>query len=1211
MSLFDKLLKKLKKDQPNTNDNDKSKIGNSFKDIIFDWFNTNNDSVENFVSEFLDPCIAVYSKDANNKHYLENYPDKAYESYFNRHAIIYLAAKYPDNDWFKKLFNFLMNKENREAYSIKDAIRKNSYLHTFIDESPELINTLIAGEVIIKCYHALYDNRDSNISYLSSIPYQITSALNVKLESAFEKIIRYINLQETEGVLYIISNSISNYSIENVSQKSVDKLNEVQLNKLQSYNSKNFNNISHELAIDFNNTILSINRSKVYQETEYKKRKYLSLKDFPEITNFLDKYSKDKAALIEYYIYNIGRNYLSKDFLKIHKGIVNTLCKGTVLNKSESLSILDTTINSNLEFLHNSLLSQLIDNSAANQNDFKDIVDRFEIKLLQDIEHQMDTAKFQISFDVITKNRKSQDPIQQSITNAKYNGIYGDVDFQYNWISININDKKQGEASINAILKRLNTIFPCSLKHLARMMNHIHNEMTLAKINIDGTDYEFTLNIIRELNDILSAKQTGYRLLPILIKKRKDSKHRKYGESNYKCSIELLNFEQYKYYKKHVLKDDQLINSNLIRNIIFLNHEAKLITIDEINSEESNQRLSFENDPSWKWFKDQYVDKLESADKWYNLIDILSRCKGASKPNKEWVKDINLAIVKFGKDRYFKELGVMISNSLKETFWFVNQYKTTIKGILWSCMLNPTDESLSIIQSVIVVAYTKIPGIGPKSTALGNVGLNALVLSKDDRAFGIMNLMRNKSKYQRFIKAIDKYSDKFLETADGNPEELADKSIPDFGFTANSKTITINSSISAIFLIKNLKLSKKWTIDGKLQTSMPSIVKEEYKTQEKEIAAEFKRINLIYKQLKDRVKTYWLYNRKWDFALWQESILNHNLLNSYLTNMIWSNETNQTTFIYRNEQMIDNEGKEVISASTDIISLWHPATSNVSEIKKWQNFIFSHKIIQPLRQAYREHYPFSDTEANGTSSERFTHHFLKVRSLMAIANSAAWIFTYEHEGLSWPRKYIKPLDITVHLKCDYNRNDFAIPTKELYFTQGNSTKLNYKNETEKIVIKSIPAKTRSELCRDMDLFIATTSIANDPELSLKSEDQKFYREDFHQGHFSDNASAKIRKQIIETISPNLGILPTFDKNYLIVEGKLKTYRINLGSGFAQLADSQKHINLLPDIQPMKKSKKIHTPIQDDETLYVILAKVKHLKDDDKISDEKFIEAINS
>jgi len=214
MSLFDKLLKKLKKDQPNTNDNDKSKIGNSFKDIIFDWFNTNNDSVENFVSEFLDPCIAVYSKNANNKHYLENYPDKAYESYFNRHAIIYLAAKYPDNDWFKKLFNFLMNKENREAYSIKDAIRKSSYLHTFKDESPELINTLIAGEVIIKCYHALYDNRDSNISYLSSIPYQITSALNVKLESAFEKIIRYINLQETEGVLYIISNSISNYSIE-------------------------------------------------------------------------------------------------------------------------------------------------------------------------------------------------------------------------------------------------------------------------------------------------------------------------------------------------------------------------------------------------------------------------------------------------------------------------------------------------------------------------------------------------------------------------------------------------------------------------------------------------------------------------------------------------------------------------------------------------------------------------------------------------------------------------------------------------------------------------------------------------------------------------------------------------------------------------------------------------------------------------------------
>ena len=93
------------------------------------------------------------------------------------------------------------------------------------------------------------------------------------------------------------------------------------------------------------------------------------------------------------------------------------------------------------------------------------------------------------------------------------------------------------------------------------------------------------------------------------------------------------------------------------------------------------------------------------------------------------------------------------------------------------------------------------------------------------------------------------------------------------------------------------------------------------------------------------------------------------------------------------------------------------------------------------------------------------------------------------------------------------------------------------------------------------------------------------------------------------MAPSIGINATFEKNYLVVQGKLNKYRINLGSGFAQLANSQKHINLLPDIQPVKKSKKVHFPIQNDETLYIILAKAKFLVNDDKIDDPKFKKAI--
>lgn len=152
--------------------------------------------------------------------------------------------------------------------------------------------------------------------------------------------------------------------------------------------------------------------------------------------------------------------------------------------------------------------------------------------------------------------------------------------------------------------------------------------------------------------------------------------------------------------------------------------------------------------------------------------------------------------------------------------------------------------------------------------------------------------------------------------------------------------------------------------------------------------------------------------------------------------------------------------------------------------------------------------------------------------------------------------------------------------------------------------EAIPAKTRSELCRDADLIIATSSIANDPELSIQSEEFRHYREDFNLGKFSANASAKVRKNILEQVAPALKIQnPEFEGNYMIVKGSSNNYRINLGSGFAQIEGSQRHINLLPDIKPMKQSKKIHIPIQDDETLYIILAKALFLQQDAQVRDE--------
>jgi hypothetical protein len=1203
MSLLDKLLKKLQRTEEGP-----SEVDFELKDILFDWFNDNNDTIKSFYKNFLEPCIEVYKKNERTKKYIEDYPEKAIEHYFNQHAILYLAANYPDNTRFKILLDYLLSNKN-QAYAIKDSIINVPSQYQFQQEETHLWDVLKTGNTIIKIYHAIYDMRDYNISYMSSMSSYLRFLTIDRSENIFKKVIAYFNQQNFSDKLHVLIDAIPPSNKTGYNYNSVSILKNERKKHLDYYNKNNSIEITDTFSQDFEDSFFNIEYTQIYKETSSNKRRYLKLEQFPEATKFISKNSNNKDSIIKYYLLRIGFSRLSSDLTKIHKGLFSEIHRNLNLSKESFLSIINSKIKQNHSLIYNELLAPILKDEVIIGGLTNELVDQFEFKLHQDIIHHSDLIEFQPCFDAILTHRKEdKDEITHSLTVAKYNGLYGGVDFNDYWIMPNISSNKHINSNINQILERLNLLFPSSLKSFDKQ-NHYNNNK-LCTLNIDGKDYDFRSKIIIELNEILRTKKTGYRFLPILIQKRANYRDSSSDQDMFKCSIELLCYSQFKFLNNTQYSQHSVSNSNFIQSIKYQNLEAPLFNYSEKKNTKVSNKISFANNPSWKWFKDKYVDKLESSKKWYPILDLHIQCKGSAKPNKQWSVQINNAINQFGKERYFKELGSLISDSLNESFWFIDNYRVPIKGIIWSCALNPSSESLSIIRSIVEAAYTKIPNVGPKSASLGNLCLNAFVLSKSDEAFGIMNLIRNKSKYQRFIKAIDKSIDKYLEHSTGDAEELADKTIPNFGFKDTSKTILINNNISAVFLIQKNKLSKKWLVDGKMQSTTPSIIKEKYNALGKEVAAEFKRINSVYKQLKERIKTYWLYDRKWKYDFWHKYLFSHPLLKGYLENMIWSNETNGQSFIYKNGDFVNSNNKVIISGSNDIINLWHPVLATSVEVSEWSSFIFTNRINQPLRQVFREHYPFSSEELSNTKSKRFAHHFLTVKKLMAIANSAGWVFTYEHSGDSWPRKFIKPLNSTVHLKCDYSRYDYAIPTKEIYFTTGNTVKLNSTTKIEEKLLSEIPSVTLSEICRDMDLFIATSSIANDPNLSLKTEKEKFYREDFSTSYFSDNASVKVRKQVINIIGPSIGVNPVFEKNYLLVEGKLNKYRINLGSGFAQLSDSQKHINLFPDIQPMKKSKKIHSPIQDDETLYIILAKAKFLINDNQINDPKFIEIIS-
>ena len=68
----------------------------------------------------------------------------------------------------------------------------------------------------------------------------------------------------------------------------------------------------------------------------------------------------------------------------------------------------------------------------------------------------------------------------------------------------------------------------------------------------------------------------------------------------------------------------------------------------------------------------------------------------------------------------------------------------------------------------------------------------------------------------------------------------------------------------------------------------------------------------------------------------------------------------------------------------------------------------------------------------------------------------------------------------------------------------------------------------------------------------------------------------------------------------MVEGKLRTYRIHLGSGNIQMEPNSQYLCIVPDRGSPRKN--VRLPFEGDETLAVIISKAFMLADDDKIKD---------
>lgn len=167
------------------------------------------------------------------------------------------------------------------------------------------------------------------------------------------------------------------------------------------------------------------------------------------------------------------------------------------------------------------------------------------------------------------------------------------------------------------------------------------------------------------------------------------------------------------------------------------------------------------------------------------------------------------------------------------------------------------------------------------------------------------------------------------------------------------------------------------------------------------------------------------------------------------------------------------------------------------------------------------------------------------------------------------------------------------------------------NSHESLPLSAVPSIVFSEIMRDVDLFVGVTSVGNDPRWHDGGPNHRFI--DYWQGYSFGEVSetAATRRAVLQRLIPRLTIADrcTFSDRFLIIRGKLRIYKIHLGSGNILMEPNDQYLCIVP-AQGKSQTDGLFLPFEGDDRLSVILSKALLLADDTSITDSTILNQIS-
>ena len=502
------------------------------------------------------------------------------------------------------------------------------------------------------------------------------------------------------------------------------------------------------------------------------------------------------------------------------------------------------------------------------------------------------------------------------------------------------------------------------------------------------------------------------------------------------------------------------------------------------------------------------------------------------------------------------------------------------KGAVWLLALTNRPDMASTIGDLAVGCLRKVPMLGAVSQKVGFACVQALGSMECNDAVSQLARLRTRIKYSVAQSLIEKSLRQAAQRRGLTVDEVEDFAVKPHALDSEGKTdVAIGDVTVTVQLSVEGQSAVIWrNADGKAVKSAPPTVKKTFSKEVKAVSALAKELEQDYSAQRYRLESSFMQGRTMPAAHWRQYFLDHPLLGFLGRKLIWvfSSEEWERSGLYCNGQVYSRQGEPIDLAHATKVRLWHPLSSESSEVRAWRDRIFALGLRQPFKQAYREFYEVSEEERRTKMySNRFAGILMRQHQFASLCRAKGWNYRLMGSGFDGFNVPIKLLpswnmhaEFYVDLPADRKPSlaDSALSEQShvgINLFLG-SDQVRFYRDRREIAIEDVPAIVYSEVMRDVDLFTSVSAVGPDETWSDQGD-----RGIGVLGSRTDRADvAGVLALRIETIARVLPLTTIadrckIDRVWLMVQGQLGTYRIHIpwGSVFRVAESGVRHLNI--------------------------------------------------